>query len=126
MTTSPLGVCSDQQEESEIVSTNTGYVIAPPGRSIDRAREQIQGAKDMGARMAVVNGVDDEVTPGTADFAFPIQATLPEEITPLVYGVPGEILAVALCELAGKAAFEFISHDQFVGNMRQIRQSRVL
>ncbi len=99
------------------------WVIAPPGNSIDRIREQMLGAKDMGARIVAVCDQNDVETQRLADVAFPITGELPEEFSPLTYCVPGELFAVNLSRALGKKAFAFITPLQYEVNMRQIRES---
>jgi glucosamine--fructose-6-phosphate aminotransferase (isomerizing) len=98
-------------------------VVAPPGASVDRAREQLWGARTMGARTVVVCDSEDHVTQESADLAFGIQGALPEEFSALTYSIPLEQCAALLCEARGQAAFEFISDLQFNVNMHQIGRS---
>lgn len=98
-------------------------VVAPPGASVDRAREQLWGANKMGARTVVICDSEDHVTKASADIALGIRGVLPEEFAALTYSIPLEQLAALLCEARGQAAFEFISGLQFNVNMDQIGRS---
>lgn len=79
--------------------------IVPPGRSRDRAIEQIHGARDMGATVIAVCDSEDEEILDLADWAMPIYGTLKEEFTPLTYIVPGQIFATALHRIVGRRPF---------------------
>jgi glucosamine--fructose-6-phosphate aminotransferase (isomerizing) len=100
-------------------------VITPPGNSVDRAREQMKGAKDMGARVVAICDQDDHETMALADVTFPIKGKLLEELSPLTYCIPGELFATYLCAALGKPASEWISLAQHEVNMRQISQSHI-
>jgi glucosamine 6-phosphate synthetase-like amidotransferase/phosphosugar isomerase protein len=100
-------------------------VVAPPGSSLDRAREQMRGARDMGGRVVAICDHEDETTKGMAHVVFPIVGQLPEEFSPLTYCVPGELFAVELCHALGRPAFAFIEAKQYEVNMRQILRSQL-
>jgi len=97
--------------------------IAPPGASTDRAREQLLGAREVGAFSIAVCDDADSSTADAADLALPIKGALPECFSPLVYCIPLEQFAAHLCRAMGKDAFAFISATQFDVNMRQIGRS---
>jgi glucosamine--fructose-6-phosphate aminotransferase (isomerizing) len=99
-------------------------VVAPPGRSIDRAREQMIGARDMGAHVVAICDSHDGETMALADVVFPIEGPLAEEFSPLTYLIPGELLAIGLCHAGGRPAFSFMSPWQHEVNMRQIKHSQ--
>lgn len=101
-------------------------VVAAPGKSVDRAREQMMGAKEMGASVAVICDAEDTETQALADYVFPIMGGTAEEFSPLTYCVPGELFAVALAQALNKPAFAFISPKQYEVNMHQIRESHML
>ena len=103
------------------------FVIVPPGESRDRALEQISGIKKLGGTViAICDETDDEVR-AAADAALPIAGSLPEELTPLVYGVPGQLFAVTMLELRGQppipAPYSFKQMMQV--NFSQIYGSRI-
>lgn len=97
--------------------------VNPPGASTDRVREQIGGAREMGAFTVAICDRGDSATADLVDLALPIQGELPEAFSPLVYCVPLELFAVYLCQAMGKDAFAFINPKQFEVNMRQIGES---
>lgn len=103
------------------------FVIVPPGRSRDRALEQIQGAKDMGATVAAVCDADDAAIQAVASISFPIQGTLPEQFSPLTYVVPNQLFATHLHKLRGRppliAPYD-LERLRSV-NYRQIFESRI-
>ncbi len=100
-------------------------VVVPPGNSVDRAREQMQGAKDMGAYVVAICDKDDAQTASLADLCFPMPGELQEEFSPLTYCVPGELFAVHLCAALDKPAFAFISEKQYEVNYRQVKKSHL-
>ncbi len=100
-------------------------VIMPPGRSLDRAREQILGAKDLDAHVVAVCDAQDHETRELADQTFPILGEVAEEFTPLTYCIPGQLLALELSRALGKPAFKFINALQYEVNRRQITASRM-
>ncbi len=100
-------------------------VVVPPGNSVDRAHEQMQGAKDMGAKVVAICDPDDKETQSLADLHFPVLGKLPEEFTPLTYCVPGELFATYLSDAWGKPASQWISEAQHTVNMRQIAHSHM-
>ncbi len=78
------------------------FLIVPPGASRDRALEQIDGIRSLGGTAIVICDEEDGELKGKADTAVTIPGKLPEEFAPLVYGVPGQILAVNLLDLKGQ------------------------
>lgn len=99
-------------------------VIAPPGNSIDRAREQIQGGRDVGATVAAICDVDDVKTKQVANVPFTVMGRLPEELSPITYMIPGALFALHLCNAQGKTKIEN-SQLHYEVNMRQLRQSKM-
>ena len=101
------------------------FFIVAPGNSVSRAREQMIGAKDMGAMVIAVCDQEDRETQSLADLTFTVIGCLEEEFSPLTYCIPGELFAVALSSAMNKPAFAFISPKQYHVNMRQIRESQM-
>ena len=78
------------------------FVVVPPGNSRDRAIEQIQGMKELGATVvAICNSEDDEIL-GMVNHAMPIQGQMKEEFTPLAYIVPGQLFAFSTLHVRGQ------------------------
>ncbi|MEW5815451.1 MAG: SIS domain-containing protein [Spirochaetota bacterium] len=103
------------------------FVIVPPGASRDRALEQISGIKKLGGTVVAVCNDADETVREMAEDAILVQGNLPEELVPLVYGVPGQLLAVALLDLKGQppipAPYSFKQMLQV--NFQQIYASKI-
>ena len=80
-------------------------LIAPPGPSRDRAREVLDALGLLGRpRIAIV--AEDDVELGTrADAHLPVRCRLGEELSPLVYYLPGELFADYLSIASGEPPF---------------------
>jgi glucosamine--fructose-6-phosphate aminotransferase (isomerizing) len=79
-------------------------VIAPPGNSLDRAQEIVQGISGAGGRAIVVE------SGGGADFSrahlrVPLGTTVDEWLSPLVYHLPAQLLVL---HMAARAGIEFL------------------
>lgn len=99
------------------------FVICPPGNSLDRARELIVGAKEMGAMVVAICDINDQETVSLAHETFPIISKVSEEFSPLVYMIPGQLFAMELCRILNKPAFAFINNKQYELNKRLITSS---
>lgn len=97
-------------------------VIAPPGRSVDRAREQLQAVRDMGGMAAVLCSHDDVETAALADVVLGLPATDPtdEWITPILYQVPLQIFSYAFAQEVGSVMLGFDDRERMRVNFRQI------
>jgi len=82
--------------------TTVVFFIVPPGRSRDRAMEQMLGAKALGATVVAICDSEDQELAGLADWVAPICGNLCEEFSPLAYIVPGQLFAFASLELRGQ------------------------
>lgn len=78
------------------------FVLVPPGRSRDRAIEQMQGMRKLGATVVAICDSEDQEILGIADYSIPIYGRVPEELSPLVYVVPGELFAFGLLGIRGQ------------------------
>ncbi len=78
------------------------FVLVPPGESRDRAIEQMQGMKKLGATVIAVCDADDQEVLRLGDHSIPIYGRVAEEFTPLTYIVPGELFAFALLSIRGQ------------------------
>ncbi len=103
------------------------FVIAPPGNSRDRAIEQINGARDMGATVIAVCDAQDREVQSLAHWSMPIMGQLREEFTPLVYIVPSMLFATALHQVKGRPPLipPFDVEQMREVNFRQIFHSAV-
>jgi glucosamine--fructose-6-phosphate aminotransferase (isomerizing) len=75
-------------------------VIAPPGNSLDRAQEMVQGIGDAGGRAIVVNAGSEIAFPpafARVDLGYPIE----EWLSPLIYHLPAQLLVLHMAARAG-------------------------
>jgi glucosamine--fructose-6-phosphate aminotransferase (isomerizing) len=98
----------------------TTIVIAPPGASTDRAREQLQAVRDVGGRALVVCDASDTHTAALADAVLPIHAPTDELLSPLVTAVPLELLTLKFAQRLGKTMLGFDDDRRRAINFRQI------
>ncbi|MCA1646564.1 MAG: SIS domain-containing protein [Chloroflexi bacterium] len=78
----------------------TTFVVAPPGASVDRAREQLQAIRDVGGRgVAICDPADGETT-RLADAILPIPWSGDELLSPLVTPVPLELVALGFARFS--------------------------
>lgn len=92
-------------------------LIAPPGPGLDRAREVSHALKALGKRQIVVT--DDEGHFPEADFHLPVRCALPEELAPLIYNLPCELLADFLCKHGRRLPYR--SDDPSYAELGEIR-----
>lgn len=92
-------------------------LIAPPGPGLDRAREVSHALKALGKRQIVVT--DDRRRFPDADMHLPVQGGLPEELAPLIYNLPCELLADFLCKAGGRSPY--CSDDPAYAELGEIR-----
>jgi glucosamine--fructose-6-phosphate aminotransferase (isomerizing) len=98
----------------------TTVVIAPPGASTDRAREQLQAVRDVGGRGLVVCDAADRVTATLADAVLPVHAPPDELLSPLVTSVPLELLTLRFAQRLGRTMLGFDDDRRRAINFRQI------
>jgi len=113
------------------------FFVVPPGESRDRALEQMEGSRRVGATVVGICDAEDEEIIGLADYALPISGRRPdafsgtmwEALSPLTYVVPGQLFAFAMLEVRGQppmeAPYDFqrlmeVNHRQIYGS--QIRR----
>lgn len=94
-------------------------VVAPPGAAHDRAVEQLDAARAMGATAVAVCPVDAPAAAG-ADVVLPVAGDPPEELSPLVYCVPLELLAYHFASSKGLTMLGFDDEHRRQVNFRQI------
>ena len=100
-------------------------VLAPPGRALDRAREQLQAVRDMEGMAVAVCRADDAETSSLADVVLPVPGDLDELISPLVYCVGPELLAFHYASQRNLAMLGFDDKKRQEVNFRQIFGSRI-
>lgn len=81
------------------------YVVAPPGRSHDRAKKLINLLKLLGHPVMAVVANDDVEINSRADFSFEIKGKVQEEYTPLVYHIPANYFACYLAQALNRYPF---------------------
>jgi glucosamine--fructose-6-phosphate aminotransferase (isomerizing) len=68
-------------------------LIVPPGPSRHRAIEIARAMGRLHKPSVAVAAASDTDVAAAAEFVLPVESTLPEEFSPLVYNLPGEMLA---------------------------------
>jgi glucosamine--fructose-6-phosphate aminotransferase (isomerizing) len=94
-------------------------VIAPPGASTDRAIEPLRAAREIGATTIAVCGAEAPPA-GAADLVLPVAGDRPEELSPLTYCVPLELLAYHFASSKGLTMLGFDDERRRALNFRQI------
>lgn len=101
-------------------------VIAPPGASTDRAREQLQAVRDMKGVSVAVCSADDRATAELADVVLPVVGSVDEELSPLVYLAAAELVSLSFGKSSGRVMLGFDDNWRREVNFRQIFHSTVL
>ena len=99
-------------------------LIAPPGRSMDRAMELFPHLKSVGRHTLAVAGGDPAALPVAADTFMPVPEPVPEPFTPLVYCLAGELLACHLAEVRNSSFFQPTGGASGAGD--RLRESRIV
>jgi glutamine---fructose-6-phosphate transaminase (isomerizing) len=73
--------------------------IAPPGRAQPGMRSLVENLRDRGAELVVVS--DGRTMLDKASAKFPVPASLPEELSPMLCAIPIQLLAENLARLKG-------------------------
>jgi glutamine---fructose-6-phosphate transaminase (isomerizing) len=94
-------------------------VVAPPGASDDRAVEQLEAAREIGAT-AIAVCAPDAPAAAAADLVLPVAGNPPEELSPLTYCVPLELLAFHFASSKGLTMLGFDDERRKALNFRQI------
>jgi glucosamine--fructose-6-phosphate aminotransferase (isomerizing) len=94
-------------------------VIAPPGASDDRAVEQLEAVREIGATAIAVCAADAPAT-AAADLILPVAGNPSEELSPLTYCVPLELLAYHFASSKGLTMLGFDDERRKALNFRQI------
>lgn len=103
----------------------TTVVFAPPGAALGRAREQLRAISDVGGTSVVVCDVEDQETAAMADHAFPVYGSPHELVSPLLYGIPAQLLAYHVGLRSGRTMLGFDDQHRKDVNMRQILRSDI-
>lgn len=99
--------------------------IAPAGRSLDRAREQLQAVRDVGGTAVAVCAPDDTTTAALAHTVLSVHDTADELLSPLVTALPFEILALEFARGLGLTMLGFDDDNRRLVNFRQIFDSSI-
>jgi glucosamine--fructose-6-phosphate aminotransferase (isomerizing) len=94
-------------------------VVAPPGASADRAIEQLEAAREIGAT-AVAVCPPDAPAAAAADLVLPVAGEAPEELSPLTYCIPLELFAYHFASSRGLTMLGFDDERRKALNFRQI------
>ncbi len=101
------------------------FVIAPPGASRDRAREQMYAIREMGSTCIALCDPDDEQTKSLADLVIPVFGQPDELLSPLVYCVPAEMIAFHVATSGGLKMMGFDDDHVRQVNFKQIFHSNI-
>jgi glucosamine--fructose-6-phosphate aminotransferase (isomerizing) len=101
-------------------------VLAPPGASSSRAREQLQAVRDMHGLAVAICSPDDVDTLSLADYVFPVPGSLDEALTPISYCVPLELFAYHFASSKGLTMLGFDDSNRMEVNFRQIFGSEIV
>ncbi len=104
----------------------TTFVIAAPGASLDRAREQLRAVRDVGGRAVALCEKDDAETVALADAVLPVAALSDELYSPLLTAVPLELVALEFAQRLGRTMLGFDDELRREVNFRQIFGSTVV
>jgi glutamine---fructose-6-phosphate transaminase (isomerizing) len=94
-------------------------VVAPPGASHDRAVEQLEAAREIGATAVAVCPLDAPAATA-ADLVIPVAGDAREELSPLTYCIPLELLAYRYASRRGLTMLGFDDEHRKELNFRQI------
>jgi glucosamine--fructose-6-phosphate aminotransferase (isomerizing) len=97
----------------------TTIVVAPPGAAHDRAVEQLTAAREIGATAVAVCAPGSPAA-AAADVVLPVVGDPPEELSPLPYCVPLELLAYHYASARGLTMLGFDDERRKALNFRQI------
>lgn len=73
--------------------------VVPPGRAREGMAELVENLRERGAEVAVIS--DDETLTGRAPASFLVPVSCAEELSPILYAIPPQVLAHDLSRLKG-------------------------
>jgi glutamine---fructose-6-phosphate transaminase (isomerizing) len=94
-------------------------VVAPHGASVDRAIEQLEAVRAIGATAIAVCAPDSPAA-AVADLVFPVAGDPPEALSPLTYCIPLELFAYHFASSKGLTMLGFDDERRKALNFRQI------
>lgn len=102
------------------------FVIAPPGASLDRAREQLWAANEMGSTTIAICDAQDHETGKQAKVTVPVYGALDEALSPLTCCIPGELFAFYYAVSKNLKMLGFDNPHVKEVNFRQIFHSQIV
>ncbi|MFQ5903951.1 MAG: SIS domain-containing protein [Candidatus Binatia bacterium] len=99
------------------------FVIVPPGNSLSRAKELTAAMKAVKAQTIGILGEGAEELVSRLDHSLTLSGRLSEELSPLLYGLPGSLFAYHLSEVKGEVFFRM---DRQVDRIGPILGSQIL
>jgi len=126
------GAVGQQMEEwahEQYFFTNANtltFVIAPPGASLDRAREQMYAVRAMGSTCICLCDPEDEETAALADVTAPVFGAVDEILSPILYCIPAELFAFHTAVVHDLSMLGFNDSKVKEVNWRQIFDSKIL
>jgi glutamine---fructose-6-phosphate transaminase (isomerizing) len=100
-------------------------VVAAPGASLDRSREQLRAVRDVGGRAVAVCDTSDTETTRLADAVLPVTSPANELLSPIVNAIPLELAALAFAQRLGRTMLGFDDTRRQEVNFRQIFDSTI-
>jgi glutamine---fructose-6-phosphate transaminase (isomerizing) len=100
-------------------------VIATPGASLDRSREQLRAVRDVGGRAVAICDQTDAETMSAADAVLPVTSAPVELLSPIVNAIPLELAALAFAQRLGRTMLGFDDERRREVNFRQIFDSTI-
>ncbi len=99
-------------------------IVAPPGKGYWRAAKLAQGVKLLGHPLIAVVDENDETISKLADVVLPVRGQVEEMFSPLLYYVPGTVLAYELAEALGRKMFMTDNEKMMALREKMIKQIR--
>lgn len=102
-------------------------LLAAPGASRDRALEQAAAIRDVGGTSLILGAQDDREAQAAGTYFVGLPTTSPDEemLTPLIYGVPLQVLSMLYAKRAGATMLGFDDPVRMQVNFRQIFGSQL-
>lgn len=102
-------------------------LLVAPGASRDRALEQAAAVRDVGGTSLIIGAQDDSEARDAGTYFIGVPTTAPKEevLTPLIYGVPLQVLSMLYAKRAGATMLGFDDPVRMQVNFRQIFGSQL-
>lgn len=102
------------------------FVIAPPGASVDRAREQLWAVNEMNSTSVAICSAEDAQTAHLAKVVAPVYGGQDEALSPLSYCIPGELFAFYFAATKNLTMLGFDNPHIKEVNFQQIFHSQIV